>query len=184
MANDATKVLVGKPKSTGGVYVADIGTTLPTTAATALPEPFGGLGYVSDDGLSQTIATDSAKIKAWGGDTVKVIRTSHDVEYKLTLIETTKGVLAEVYHKDNVSVTGKLTKVSINSKELENRVWSFEMRDGNFDIRVVVPVGKITDIGEVKWTDEDASGYEITISAAPDAEGNKAYLFIEDTTAA
>ena len=49
MANTATNVSTGKPNISGAVYVAPMGTTLPTDATTALDEAFTCLGDVSED---------------------------------------------------------------------------------------------------------------------------------------
>lgn len=48
MANTASYVSTGKPGVAGGVWVAPLGTTLPTDATTALDTTkFTCLGYVS-----------------------------------------------------------------------------------------------------------------------------------------
>ena len=43
---DATKVSVGKPKVSGAVHWAPLGTSLPTSATAALNAAFVELGYV------------------------------------------------------------------------------------------------------------------------------------------
>lgn len=176
----AGNVLVGKPLSTGGVYAGATTATLPLDANTTLDAGLINLGYVSDAGLSQTIDSDTSNIVAWGGDTVKTIRTTHDVSYGLTFIETSAPVLSEVFGEDNVTTATGLTTVKINSAELPRRAYVFEMSDGNKRIRVVVPNGQITNLDDIAWTDADPVGYPVTISAYPDDDGNKAYLYLED----
>ena len=55
MANSKDLVTTAKPKTSGAVYVAPIGTALPTDATSSLAVAYKGLGYISEDGF--TIST-------------------------------------------------------------------------------------------------------------------------------
>ena len=84
---NATNVSVGKPKVSGAVHWAPIGTTLPTSAVEALNASFVELGYVSEDGLTNNNSPESDTVKAWGGDTVLTLQTDRPDTFALTLIE-------------------------------------------------------------------------------------------------
>ena len=45
------------------------------------------------------------------------------------------------------------------------------LRD-NVAKRVVIPNGKITETGEIKYADSEALGYQVTVSALPNTDGN------------
>ena len=77
---DALQVTAGKPKITGAVYRAPLGTTLPTTATETLNSAFKELGYVSDAGVVNSNSPSNTAIKAWGGDTVFDIQTERDLD--------------------------------------------------------------------------------------------------------
>lgn len=184
MANTVTNVSAGKPKVSGAIYRAPLssGLVLPTDATTAPGTDFKALGYVSDDGLTNTNSPDSETIKAWGGDTVLTIQTEKPDEFQLTLIEVlNKDVLATVYGSSNVTGTIETgITVNANADEPEEAAWIIDMvMRGGVLKRIVIPDGKVTEIGDIEYTDEDAVGYELTIQAMPDASGQTHYEYIQ-----
>ena len=71
MANTASYVSTGKPNVAGAVYVAPLGTALPTNATSTLdPAKYVCLGYVSEDGLENANEMDVSDIKEWVGNIV------------------------------------------------------------------------------------------------------------------
>ena len=181
MANTTSNVTAGKPKIGGAVFRAALGTTAPTDATTALGDAFKALGYCSEDGLTNSNSPETTDIKAWGGDTVLNIQESKDDTFGLTLLEVLNiDVLSAVYGSENV--TGALATgitVTANSDEAEAGVWVVDMvlRDGAAK-RIVVPNGKISEVGDIVYSDSEAVGYEVTITAMPDASGNTHYEYI------
>lgn len=180
---DATKVSAGKPKVSGAIYRGAIGSTLPTDATTALAAAYKELGYVSDDGLTNSNTISSEDIKAWGGDTVLSIQTEKTDTFQFTLIEVlNEDVLSAVYGSSNITgtiATGLTVKA--NSTEQEEAIWVFEliMREGVAK-RIVIPDAKITEIGDIVYSDSEAVGYEVTLTAYPDSSGNTHYEYIEE----
>ncbi len=184
MANPtASNVSVGKPKAAGGVYSAPLATAVPTNATTALVAAYVGLGYVSDAGLVNSISSDTTDVNAWGGDRVLTVRTSRSESFNWTFIETNADVLKEVYGQDNVTDTSGSLTVLHNGKDLPTRRYVFEIAlTGNRVKRIVVPNGQITEVGDVTYVDGEPIGYEVTVSAYPDANGNTATEYIAAVT--
>ena len=182
MANNAQNVSTGKPKVSGAVYRAPLGTTLPTDATTALDNAFVCLGYVSEDGLSNSNEMDVSAIKAWGGIIVYRSLTELTDEFKLTLIESkNQDVLKAVYGDANVTtLTGGDTKVVVKAEDPVEAVWVFDLvlRGGKAK-RIVIPDGAITSRDEITYNDSDAIGYGVTVSAYPDANGETHDEYIE-----
>lgn len=178
MANNVNYVTTGKPKTSGAFYHAALGSTLPTGAKTTLNAAFKSLGYISEDGVTQSEEIESETIKAWGGDIVLTPQTGKTFTYSMTLIEALSTEVQKLVHgEDNVSgdlSTGMTVKG--NTTELPSECYVIEsiMRN-NVLKRTVIPNGKITELGEVALKDSEAVGYEITITASPDADGNSYY---------
>lgn len=181
----ATNVSTGKPKIDGGIYVAPAGTQLPTDATTALNAAFANLGYVSEDGVTNANGADNTDIGAWGGDIVLSVQGTKSDTFSFTLIETLNvDVLKAVYGDDNVSGT-LATGISVkaNNKVITPKPWVVEMIMHNGALkRIVIPYGTITGRGDVVYKDDEAIGYEITISAAPDGNGNTHYEYMKAAT--
>ena len=169
MANTVANVSVGKPKVAGAIYTAAAGTTLPTDSASALTS-YTHLGYVSEDGVTNSNSPESDTVKAWGGDTVLTLQTAKEDTFKFTLIESLNAdVLKAVYGTANVSgaLSTGLT-VHANSKQLPAAVWVIDMLLTNGAAkRIVIPEGQIAEVGDIVYKDDEAIGYEITINALP-----------------
>lgn len=179
--NTASNVSAGKPLATGAIWAAPLGTTLPTSTTDTLDGAFKCLGYCSDDGLTNGTNLESEKIKAWGGETVLTIQTSKDDTFKFTLIEVlNEDVLKFVYGSSNVS--GSLAtglKVGANNTDVEEKslVIDMIMRD-NTAKRIVIPTAKISEVGDITYSDSAAVGYETTLSTSPDAYANTHYEYL------
>ena len=174
MGNVATNVSTGKPNISGSVYVAPIGSPIPTNPTSILPAEYTCLGYVSEDGLENSNEMDVSVIKAWGGMIVYRSLTELNDTFSLTLIESENvDVLKTVYGDSNVTVdaSGDIA-VTVKADDPQEKIWVFELTlRGGRARRIVVPDGAITSREAITYNDSDPIGYGIEVSAYPDANG-------------
>lgn len=178
---DAKQVTAGKPKVGGHVFRAPLGTTLPTDATTVLDAAFKDMGYISEDGITNSNSPESDVIRAWGGTPVLVIQESKDDTYQAVFISAENlEVQKMVYGDANVTGTDFTTGVTVkaNAQELDEYSYVIEMiAKGNIAHRVVVPCAKPTEIGEINYVDTDAVGYDVTLGCTADEAGNTHYEY-------
>ena len=178
-------VTQGKPKSGGAVYRAWLSAnpTIPTDATTALGDAFKEVGFISEDGLSNSNSPDSEEVKAWGGTVVLNPQTGKPDEWTFTMIEFKNiEMLKTVYGEANVTgafETG--VDVAASDAEAAEACWVFEqvLRGGTL-CRTVIMDGKITEIGDVSYVDDEPIGYEVTVSAYPDSTGKTHHKYLID----
>lgn len=179
---DALNVTAAKPKVGGALWSAVLGTALPTDATTTLNEAFKDLGFLSEDGVEAEKTSETDLIKAWGGTPVLNTYKGFEDTFKYTLIESLNiEAMKEVYGADNV--TGTLSTgitIKANGTPLPEHPIVIDMiLKGGVIKRIVIPYATITEVGPITYKDDEATGYEITVSATADTNGNTHYEYIK-----
>lgn len=168
MANTVDYVSTGKPAGVGAVWRAPKGTTLPATVDATLDAAFKCLGYCSEDGYTQSTSISTENLKAWGGDIVDTPQTEKIETHKFKAIESLNvDVLKAAYGDDNVSgtaATGITVRHNANDQKACVYVVDMLLRDGGKQ-RTVIPNAKLTNLGDVVYKDNEATGYEMTFTA-------------------
>ena len=168
MANSAANVSVGKPLAAGGVWIAPLGTALPTDATTALAPAFMNAGFISDNGLENDASIKSTEINDWSGEAILTIITKYSETYGLTFIETNSTTLKARFGDENVTIDGSSGLATVTHKKPSDvgLVYVFELAlTGNRVKRIVVPNATISDLDKQKNTASDPLGYGVTLSA-------------------
>ena len=89
-------------------------------------------------------------------------------------------MLGTVYGEANVTGSDLATGITVqaNSQELANYIWVIDMiMNGDTLNRVVIPDGKISEIGDTVYSGSDLVAYDVTVSAFPDSSGNTHYEY-------
>lgn len=184
--NDSTMVSLGKFKVGGYAYWAPAGTTLPTDSATALPSAYKLLGYLSEDGLTNTTDTDTTEIKDANGTTVMKVITSYAESYQFALLEVLRAEAAKMrYNTGAVTGTDKSMTIKHQMPSDEDFVLVFEIAmSGDVKDRLVIGNGTRAEFGDRQVHAGDAQVYDVTVSANDMGKGVTAIEYIGRATAA
>jgi len=179
MSNTASNVSAAKPRTTGAIFVAPVGTTLPTTANGTLEAAFKDLGYISEDGTSEDVSKNMTKIKAWGGDVVLLSEDSFENTIKFKLLEILNlDALKFAFGSSNVTGTALATGISVSKKRGNDTPVAIvidTILTGGVLKRTVIPKGTLSGIGTIVQKANDTIGLDCTIDCAADASGNTSY---------
>lgn len=161
----------------GYIWVAPLGTALPTDATAELDAAFVGLGYLSEDGLTEPAAFEAGDdIVAAGGDTVAQADPTFSKTWTGTCIEALNEDLLKVaYGSANVTVTpaggtdGSIT-IKEHAGELERHVIVIdEMLKGGRKRRNVMADATFLITGDISHVHTALVNFEFTINAYPTA---------------
>ena len=161
----------------GYIWVAPLGTAIPTDATTELDAAFVGLGYLSEDGLTEPAAYEAGDdIVAAGGDTVAQADPTFSKTWTGTCIEALNEDLLKVaYGSANVTVKpasstdGSIT-VKEQAGELEHHVIVIdEMLKGGRKRRNVMADATFLITGDISHVHTALVNFEFTINAYPTA---------------
>lgn len=165
MPLDSSKVRVAVA---GEVQVGLTTASAPSGTAGTLTG-FSGLGYVSEDGVTETRERSSDTIKAWqNAATVRTIITDATLTFSFTLIETSKATV-ELYYGTTVTqavADGSFVVVPANTGGRKSFI--IDVVDGTELLRTYIPQGEVTEVGDKVYASGEAIGYECTITAYPD----------------
>ncbi|WP_298047736.1 hypothetical protein [uncultured Bifidobacterium sp.] len=168
MANNKKNTSLGKPMANGMVYVAPAGTALPTDATTALADTYKTVGFISEDGITNSIDTDTTTVTDAGGTTVINEISSYSETYQFAMMETQADALGVRFETANVKTDGDKLTVDHKMPTGESRVYVFEiLMTGNKVKRIVVPDGTVSEFGDTQYHAGDAIVYDVTIAANP-----------------
>lgn len=174
MALNSENVRVGV---SGAAYVAPLTATAPTTATSALGVDFKDLGYLSDAGITETRDRSTNQIRAWQNSAlVREPVTESSITFNFTLIETKKETV-EQYYGATVAADGSI-KID-PGKTGGRKSFVFDVIDGTKIIRIYVPNGEITEVGDTTYVNGDPIGYELTVTGYATTVGNEVYSAIK-----
>jgi hypothetical protein len=188
MAQNANNVIVAKPKVTGGVWVAAVGTALPTSETGSLNVAFKTPGYITEDGLKRSEDRDTDNLLAWGGDVIYISQNGVEAQLECAFAEYLNAETQKLIYGDaQVAVTAGTpsagTKTVITGKLgllAPKKSWVVEVFSGVATGRLVFPIVQVVETEDVEYKDDELAARGITATLFPDASGNYFYEYWDD----
>lgn len=180
-ANNTANVSTGKGIDGGYMFVAPVGTTLPSkviTEASQLDPAFMNLGYLGDDGAVFADSSDSETYQDLNGDTIETSNGAVEKTATVTLREIKKDTLAFVRGKSNVTdENGLITaKDTGPSQDRWSVVWLFVLKNNRKWTRVAENTS-LGELGDMTVVYNELIGRETTLNVA---KGNTTGTYYTD----
>lgn len=183
----ANETRVGNPATAvGGLRAGPLNTPLPTDATSVLDAALEALGFIGDEGLTESENRGTDEVDAWGGRLARKLQTKWGLEVTFIFLERRTAVLKQVRGAENVieeAVQGGIQRtVLYNRTELPRQVYVADIKDGKRKIRKVYPQAQITEVGETQWSSKSLVQYEVTLTCYEDdnEQAEYEYEFIPD----
>ena len=181
-ANSTDNVSSTKGVRGGYIFVAPVGTTLPTDYSTALPTAYKCLGFISEDGYVETVDSDSEDLVDMNGDLMDSPQTSRVESAQLTLAEIKAMTLKLMYGDENV--TDKAGVITVKHNGNSNGTWAVVLDlllKNNRKRRKVVPLFQCSELDDLTLAVGELAARALTAKYLTDGDGNTCYDYIQST---
>lgn len=160
---------------TGALRVAPVGTAAPTGMDT-WTDGWIDLGYISDDGITESVDEDTEDFTPWQSSTpIRTEITRSTKTFSLTLWETSAATVSLYYRVPeadmSTSADGVVEFTEGGKPARDLRSFGIDVIDGTYHRRIILPQAEVTERGDITYKSDTMIGYEITISAYPDRNG-------------
>jgi len=181
-ANSTDNVSSTKGVRGGYIFVAPVGTALPTDYSTALASTYKCLGFISEDGYAESVESDSEDIVDMNGDLMDSPKTSRVESAQLTLAEIKAATLKVMYGDDNVTDKAGMITVLHNGNDATTWVVVLDLLlKNNRKWRKVVPLFQCSELDTLTLAVGELAGRAMTAKYLTDESGNTCYDYIQST---
>lgn len=183
--DDASEIIVA---SGGELYVAPVGTALPTTPTAALNAAFIGTGYFTEDGVTVTVTPDISEFRAWQSQqAVRRERKAQQWQMSGALEQWNEETIVRAF--GGGSVTSPSTGVyryelPEAGDALDEFAVVLDAIDGARRHRWVIARANVLEAVEFTYKADDMAILPITIGALAPTDGSAAVAFLTDDAAA
>lgn len=172
-----TEALNVKVFGDGNLYRAPLGTAKPANTQATLDAAYESLGFFNADGVVMSFSDNVQKHYGWQrSQLVRTARTETDTMVAFTPLETNRTVLETFHNGSTVAVNGSEWEMAIKAPTSVRYSWVFDAFDGTDHKRYYIPIGEITERGDLMYKNGDPVGYPMTMSFYPDSNDTLTYL--------
>lgn len=169
MAGDPTKAALWQ---NADVYIAPLETAGPTDVETDWAVAWKPVGLLDGaEGFNESREDTTSEHYAWGGILVKKTKTKHQRKIKFVALEDNEDVFALVNPGSARTTTTGVTTAVVKIPTNAEFAIGFEVRDGDKVMRRVVKRATVDEVGDVKFSEEDLTVYEVTVALFPESDG-------------
>jgi hypothetical protein len=149
----------------GIVAVGVFGTAAaPTSATSELGVTWTDLGYVSEDGVTETTEQSTSVLRAWQRrKKVRTLIEEGSVRYQLRLIQTNADTVA-LYYGGTVESDGSI--IVDPTQERPVIAFDIDVIDGDNAVRAYAPEAQVIEVGDQIYSNGEPIGYEVTVECS------------------
>ena len=180
------KIAIAKQFPGGVLFVAPVGTPLPTNATDKLDDAFKNVADLNEDGITNSPDMDTTDVDNMDGHAAASFITSYAEKVQFTMLETTATVLRTRYGSNRVKANGEdVISYTTGMPQAEHIsiVAELLLEGMNKKQRKVFPDTVLTDADDVQYHAGDAIAYGVTFATFPDKQGNNSYNYFADLAA-
>lgn len=184
---EASQVTVGSAKSTGAIWIAPKGTSLPTDASTTLAAAWKLLGFTSDAGVQISESSNSDEIRAWEGRTsVYNVQTEYTENISFMPIQCNADVAKLTWGDDWVTVDGVTGAIHAkhHGGELDPVEIVIETTPRTGIVKRFTGEAQLTERGEQTMDGTQVDGRQLTFKMIADNNGVTLHEYTAFTTGA
>lgn len=182
MSQDSEEFVVA---GNGGLFLAPVGTALPTNESTALNAAFHDCGFSTEDGVTFGVGLDFEEIMSWQSrDATRRLHTGREFTTQIELQQWNEGNLAAAFGGGTVSeVSSGHYRFDFlgDDDNVEEFAAIVKWVDGAKDYLLVMPRATANDGGEVNLNRTSAGTLPVSLKALkPDGGLKVAYILTND----
>jgi hypothetical protein len=167
MTKDADAIVIA---ANGSVYVASVGTALPTSVDGALNAAFDDVGYISEDGVTPTDSRSTDTVNVWQSlYPVRRFNTERGYGIGFSMREWNAVSIPFAFGGGEVvespADSGNYRYDPPPAEEMDERAMVIDWVDGDRKYRIVIPRGMLDDNVETTIVRTAASDLPITFTA-------------------
>lgn len=169
---------------TGSVYLAPVGTTLPTDITTPLEAAFVDVGHISEDALTEALEITTEKLRSWQRPVgIRTLTTEVNWSFQFQMLETSPLNLELYYGGAESTVAGGVATTAIPAwpKGVE-KACVIEIVDGDVITRFAIPKVEVGERGEVNHVNTAGTVYDVTLNVMGTTLDDMGYRITNDPT--